>query len=446
MEEVNKIDGIFNAPLCLYMITKDLKLLIKYLRSTQPTNPSPERCLKLVLEDNKHFYEHGGGLSFVHKSEELQGICVLLLNLIQLFNSNVSHIDDGCLESSDELMKILDAKPFLKSYLLEMKREQVVITDCSAKLKVDLSASNLVKGCGLLKHLSKHLISDKFNYEDVRNLLKINIQANDNIFEPTNPNFLIAKHEIVLLDQLMLIKLFLEEVLSDNTKADDTINRMKNILKSIKSLKDFNEVIQMLFQLLFLRNEDIKSIDEVGFVCNQVVIEKLLNFLKISQLQKVHSKEYAAAEAVVQVQFDQRLEHIKNALLVLALFNGETQQKSELALVMVNLKSTNLFCTPKAQQSSSDDDEKVSSKKYSTYPRKRLPKKKVPLKSDGTGSGTSIHLQGSSSFPNHEDEQMPQANNINIVSKMCGSPDSLMAVCLYNNDLGNVRQIIKVSA
>jgi hypothetical protein len=420
------------AHIVLYLISKKTDLKNFLDKHGKWPDSTLQRCVQQVLADGDHVY--GDGLTFVDQSEELEAATEFVKLAINKGLDN--------LEVNDSFPQVTNQ--FLGSYIAELKREQELNRGLQA-ISVEITPGKFIEDFGLMTHLLGHLGSGQFSDEVLRNLLKLNIGAVESILPPTNPHIAKVHEEYLLLDKLMVVKLWLELAHNENPKTEETLNRLKAALKSVKELSHYNKVANILFELLFLQSEDLRTDGTSGFVCQKSGVEQMLNFLKVNQQQKVHSKEFSAADEAERGQFNEQFERVKTALWLLSLFEDRPQQQLERA--KVGLKASSLFNPLKPPHTSSDDEDTkaVASKKYSTYPRKKAPKKRVQHKSDGTGSGTAAHPQaGSSSFPNCEDEQLMQQSNANVIAKMLASPEVLVAVCMYNNDLGSVAAVIKV--
>lgn len=250
--------------------------------------------------------------------------------------------------------------------------------------------------------------------------------------------------ECDLFDQFMVIRLCLEIILDRTGDNQSKLKDIKARLRNINSKTAYIEALETSFSLLFMRWEHadndrtvesgsetsdntnstdrrrMHKNDKHGFVCTMDHVEAILKILKLSINQKKHSDDDGFGD-----RFSRISDHINDAAWRLTLFR-----------TLVNFKrlpiDTKTFLTmhKTERKSSSDEDDNIEIDRKCNKKARRKPRKRHIRKLECVN--TSLIDSNSS------DRRC-------IVSKMLGSPQNLVTVCMNKADTDSSRQIIKVS-
>lgn len=265
--------------------------------------------------------------------------------------------------------------------------------------------------------------------------------------------------ECELFDQFMVIRICLEIILNRKIDPAAAATKLKDIkmrLRNIISSTAYVEALEASFSLLFLRWEHVDHIldrtiesgsetsdnsnctdkrrmhqqktDKHGFVCAMDQVEEILKILKLSTNQKKHSNDMSES---IGERFTRISDHINDAAWRLTLFRTE----------LVNLKRIpidtkqylTMHNTPTEQKSSSDEVDSTEIKCEKKPTTRRRPRKRHVRKLD-CGDRCMVDSIGSNQCSDRRC----------IVSKMLGTPQHLVTVCMNKGDTETSRQIIKV--
>lgn len=344
---------------------------------------------------------------------------------------------------------------FTKSLLYELKRLCVLSSSLTYFVPKFAICYNVIDA------LAKEIDFGNCNPEIINSILLENCRNNQHI--PLLMTTTTDRHsECDLFDQFMVIRLCLEIILdrSIDTAAEVKLKDIKTRLRNIYSIKAYVEALEASYSLLFLRWEHVEHVnldrtiesgsettsdnsnsterrrmhqqkfDKHGFVCTNHV-EAILKILKFSINQKKHSDHSSDAFGE---RFTQIAEHINDSAWRLTLFRAELVNSKRLPID--TKKYLTIHNTPTERKSSSDEDANIEidrkSEKKSTARRK--PRKRHIRKLAGSNR----------SSPMRDSIKTPSDRRC-IVSKMLGSPQHLVTVCMNKGDTETSRQIIKVS-
>lgn len=449
-EVKNKFSDSFDVTICLLGVLDDLTVLKRF-------------------DDWEDFTDKSVYLNVVEKRKHWIDLC--------LENSEGSFLNEQKLlliklsvRKSDRIFSKVDPlklEGFSLKYYWEIERQRKLMKFMKIKNFTDIS-----KTFNLIDFLSMNLNLSQVDYHQIRNLINENFELNLKITEFKNQeNF-----ESYLFDQYSTLRIFLEIIFIDSSnliEIESNLLQIRIIFRNIKILSSFIELLECVFSLLFLRYDhqyDSRDLNETsdpavsdenpeeshssknysrnysksptGFICSKIIVLKILNTLKTIITQKKHSKQFEESSEKLKQKFHQISNYINDGLWRLSLFNTNQLPENIKKFKNFNQKSVVQSYPPDEHKTSSDDEvvkEKIPQN------RRRPRKKRYLQKSDGTGESESTnHEILKKSFEEQSSNSSGRKCGPSIVTKMLGSSESLVAVCLISGDLENIKLIIKV--
>lgn len=450
-EVKNKFVNSFDVTICLLGVLSDFTVLKKF-------------------DDCEDFTDKSVYLNVVEKKKHWIDLC--------LENSETGFLDEQKLflirlsvRKSDRIISKIDPlklEGFSLKYFWEIERQQKLLKFIKIKNFTDIS-----KTFNLIDYLSMNLNLSQVDYHQIRNLISENFEHNLKITEFKNQESL----ESYLFDQYSTLRIVLEIIFMDSSNLIDIESNLlliKIIFRNIKNLSSLIELLECVFSLLFLRYDhqyDSRDLNETsdpavsdenpeeshssknhsrnysksptGFICTKIIVFKILNTLKTIITQKRHSKQFEESSEQLKTKFQKISNYINDGLWRLSLFTTSQLTENNTKFENFNQKSVVQPYPPDEHKSSSDDE--VSKEKTTQGLRRRPRKKRFLQKSDGTGESESTNLEIlKKSFEEQSSNSSGRKCGPSIITKMLGSSESLVAVCLIHGDLENIKLIIKV--
>lgn len=456
-EVKNKFFESCDVTLCLLGVLSDLMILRRFDDSS--TSFDDKSIYLNVIEKRKHWID-------LYLENFLNGTF-----LDETIQQNIFLVKLS-MKKSDRIIAKIDSTKligFSLKYFWEIERQQKLMKFIKIKNFTEIS-----KTFNLIDFLIKNVNLSQVDYHQIRNLINENFQLNTKITEFKNQeNF-----ECYLFDQYATVRNFLEIIFMESTSdIESNLLLIRIIFRNIKNLSSFIELLESVFSLLFIRYDhqyDSRDLNETldpavssdenpeeshssknytksptGFICSKIIVYKILNTLKTIITQKKHSKQFEESSEILKSKFQKISNYINDGLWRLSLFTSTTtNQLIENHTKFENFDSKQLVkpYPTDDNQSSSDDDDNSSEKTTPTAVRRRPRKKRYLQKSDGTGESESTNLEIlKKSFEEQSSNSSGRKCGTSIITKMLGSSESLVAVCLTHGDLENIKLIIKVS-
>ncbi|XP_058811668.1 zinc finger FYVE domain-containing protein 26 homolog [Topomyia yanbarensis] len=232
---------------------------------------------------------------------------------------------------------------------------------------------------------------------------------------------------------------------------------IKTILKSIDSSEMFVDILENLLTLLFVRYEHLsrKPPGRIGFICSDVVMESILNCLKLILMPKIHTANYSSTDDKIKLRLNYCQDIINESLWRLTkVVNICAQSESSFQLVDADFNiiivKSELIQENEVQVFHSSESLPDRCNKYSTFPKKKHSKRRSHQSQlSSSGSTGNKAMQYSLPLPGKISSIVdPSISAIvvkprNIFSKMLGTPEKLATLCLASHNLDTARNIIK---
>jgi hypothetical protein len=303
------------------------------------------------------------------------------------------------------------------------------------------------------------------SYENLRNLLAAT----------QNPS------ETRLLDQYMIVKLYLDVIQAPEPSQDfleSHLHCIRELLKSVDDGEILCQLMQTVLTLLFLRFEHIRktkrkrknsearsgsqsnqnnshatdvsdaTVDaqQNGFVCLKMSLKAILNSMRRFLMN------HKSSEGELRGKFEEILRIVDNALWRLTIVESDVSNPTK---SLESVKEFVKFHEPKSPtkfEVTSDEDKTTPKKKVNRKKMKKRPRSFAKSDENDEASDDPIDYQlvTETSVENSEIRTQSRSTESqkrvrSVITKVLMSPESLVAVCMLKGDEENVGKIIKVS-
>lgn len=328
------------------------------------------------------------------------------------------------------------------------------------------------------------------NYEAILNLLSLNQEINERQFEMTEAEPRKIKSEVELLNEYMVIKLYLNIIQSNDSMPNmikESLNHIRTLIRTVNDGKTLYQLMQNVFTLIFLRFEHIRKTKrkrknsekqsgsisnqnnshttdvsdaatveslQTGFVCLKSSLEIVLNSMRLCIMGLDQLKCYQTCDSDLKTKFEQLLNNVDNALWRLTIIDNENHKKFESSqnvkewIISHENHRSNMALTV------TSDEDKITPKKK-VYRKKLKKRQKIAVKSDENDEAsdeanefqllteTSV-TEISGNRANSRSTEL-QRRVKSIISKLLVDPESLVTTCMLKGDLQSIEKVIQVS-
>ena len=433
---------------------------------------------------------------------------------------------------NDDIICSLNHKVYqhLKLFRLILNMENVDLYDCSWRLELESIDANVIQ-CGstlelchdelqrlnhIFKFLSSHqhigtfdskmLVKNSImnnllslqvdfsikNYEAIRNLLKVNQEINEHQLEISNKSSSKARTEVKLLNEYMIVKLYLNIIQSNDATQemiDEHLQHIRILLKTINDGEIIFRLLQNVFTLVFLRFEHIRKTKrkrknsemqsgsisnhinshttdvsdttvetlQTGFVCLKMSLKAIMNSMRLFLMGLDQMKFYQTCDADLKLKFETMLKNVDNCLWRMSIIESESQKKvksTQSVTEWITMHAGDNITAPSlTPEITSEDEKKIPKKKV--YRKKLKKRPKVAMKSDENDEASDepidFQLFTETSLTENSENRVQsrstesQRRVRSLISSMLMDPESLVTVCMLKDDQKSVEKVIQVS-
>lgn len=403
---------------------------------------------------------------------------IVLYRIILKMDKN-SFVDDPTLSDEFNQINVIENNEVLNLCMSELARQnkiaQFMKTHSSDRF-IDMSKSFI---------LTQLLNANNFkmeNYEKILNLLNQNHHFNE-LQEQKFQKTIQLKTEMQLFNEYMVIKSYLSHIIqtqsSEGESIDASLNNIRGVLKTINDGNVLLQLLKTVFTLIFIRCEHIRKtkfnrrrsetylglitgqnnscsteisdnvdIHRNGFLCGKECLEAILNSLRLFLMSLDVTEAYKNSDSRLREEFSAMLKSVDNALWRLRIVTENTActstKKYSAREWLAFYEHENI---PKM---TSDEDCYVPKRKAT---RKRLKRRsRIMTKSSDENdedSENDNHFITESTHTELSENRVKYLESHkkceSIIPKLIMKPESLVALCIINNDSKNLEVIIKVN-
>lgn len=393
-------------------------------------------------------------------------------------------LDDPSL--SNELLQInasvIENNHILNLCMDELSRQEMIaqFMKSHSNSVIDMSKVNLLSQ--LLTAIPNNFKME--NYEKILNLLQRNHELNLIQRHKFNSSEMIQQRtEIQLFNEYMIIKMYLANIIHPtNESIDVSLNHIRCMLKTINDGNVLFQLLQTVFTLIFLRYEHIRKTkfkkrgsdansgsvsaqnnshsteisDSVfldcthnGFICDKANLEAILNSMRLFLMSLDVTEAYKNSDTSLREKFSFMLKSVDNALWRLRIIAENSIENS-----VEKKYSSSEWLT------FHEDDEEIISKMTSDeekeMPKRKVIRKKVKRRSrvltksndeNDEDSDNNYHFITESTHTEVSENRIKSLEMHkkceSIIPKVLMKPESLVALCLINNDSKTAEKIIQ---
>lgn len=375
---------------------------------------------------------------------------------------------------------VIQPESSLELCYLELQRQKAIFRFLSCHSHVGEFDDKMLVSNNIMNNLLSLQVEFSIsNYEEIRMLFHTNNKLNQQQFEMIGEASIRQKTESDLLNEYMIIKLYLNLIQSSDSSQETIENQLHHIRSLLKTVNDGNALFQLMrnvFTLIFLRFEHIRKTKrkrknsemqsgsvsiqnnshttdvsdttadtlQSGFVCLKTSLKAIINSMRLFLIEKL--EVYQSCDDQLRKKFVSMLRDVDNTLWRLRIIDSEGEKKGKLAhsvkewIVAADMKAYN------AQLQITSDDEKYSPKKK-VYRKKLKKRSKVSMKADENDEASEDPIEYQLVTENSMTENKESQRKIrSAISKLLMSPSSLIAMCILKGDTENVHKIINVSS
>ncbi|CAG9805284.1 unnamed protein product [Chironomus riparius] len=373
---------------------------------------------------------------------------------------------------------------YLHLCFLELSRQNTILQFLNEHSEINAALDN-TKNHIMTQLLKLETPFVMENYDLILKLLNFNYENNLMQLEKLNPTNHAYTHktEMQLFNEYMLIKLYLLKILKKDCSQETSeicMNHIRGLLKTINDGSILYQILQTVFYLIFTRYEHIRktrlkqrsvdsfnssspatvfnstdvsnvfidSFNNQGFICSKETLEIVLNSMRLFLMSLDITEAYKNCDEALKAKFTKLLRNVDIGLWKLSVIVKNDDKKE------VELEKSDEWLiihdeTLKSIIIAESDEEKIDSSRKP--PRKKLRKRsKMSDTSDKSHEKDSRDKDIESLYA-AENSQHSAINLIvlenrkfeNFIAKMLMSPESLVALCIKNNDDENAFKIIK---
>lgn len=348
-------------------------------------------------------------------------------------------------------------------------------------------------------HILNNLLSFQIdvsiqNYEAIRDLLKVNEEINEHQLKISHEPSYKKRTEVDLLNEYMIIKLYLNIVQSNDAThemIDEQLTFIRMLLIAINDGNLLFRLMQNVYTLVFLRFEHIRKTKrkrknsemqsgsisnqnnslttdvsdttvetlQSGFVCLKTSLKAILNSMRLFLIKLDQLEFYQTCDIELKLKFARILKSVNNTLWRLTIIENESQKKVRSTqsikewIKMHDHDDYNAKVATSNLEVTSDDEKNPPKKKV--YRKKLKKRPKVAMKSDENDEASDdpveFQLVTETSLTENS-EHRTQSRSIesqrrvrSIISRLVMDPESLVTVCMLRDDHESVEKVIQVS-
>lgn len=419
---------------------------------------------------NHKVYHHLRLFRLIMKKEKLSGDVNHWGKELEAINANVIQPDSSLELCYTELQRQKEIFRFLTCHFH--------VGDFNEKMLVNSNIMN-----NLLSHQVEFSIS---NYEEIRKLLHVNSERNQQQSEMIGEPRVHQRTEIDLLSEYMIIKLYLNLIQANDVSQETIEIQLHHITILLKTVNDGNTLFQLMrnaFTLVFLRFEHIRKTKrkrknsemqsgsvsnqnnssyeftdttaetlQSGFVCLRPSLKAIVNSMRLFLMGIESLEVYQSCDDQLRKKFIRMLREVDNALWRLRIIDNERQNRGKLTYSVKEWIVTDDMKTSNIQMEITSDDEKISPKKK-VYRKKLKKRPKVSIKADENDEASDpidfLLVTENSMTENSEKRTLSRSTESqrkvrSVISKLLMSPSSLIGMSVLKGDSESVQKIINV--
>ncbi|XP_058449444.1 zinc finger FYVE domain-containing protein 26 homolog [Malaya genurostris] len=455
--EENRID---RELILLALLSRKSRKLLKNFIKCMKVAPE-QQYLLMVVESRRHFLHSVlDTIDIPFQNEEIKTY-IKFFQLIRYLNAK------GGISSIFEDWKN-PANNTLVIYSLEMKRT-LLLQEHFAGLENPPRIEDYAKDSSVIAmYLKKNIKIVPSRYENLLEIIKENDGLNETILETSNSDVQCTdQREDYKCMRMLMVWTYIMDIMKKSTHLksfesvfESRISSIRATLKSVESIEIFVEILESILTLLFVRFEHVpqKLPGQTGFMCSDVVLEAILNCMKLVCMHRKHTVSYANIDEEIKQRFNNCLDIINDTLWRVTLV-ASISTKSDASVKLVDVDSCMIIAKPAdfAQENDMQVFHSVESmpdrsNKYATLPRKKHSKRRsYQSQFSSSGSNGTRAMQHSLPLPSKLSSladpviQPIITKQRNTFSKMFGTPEKLATLCLASHNLDAARTIIKTN-
>lgn len=325
------------------------------------------------------------------------------------------------------------------------------------------------------------------NYETLKNLFSLNHRLNQQQFAITHDSKASPKTEVNLLNEYMIVKLYLNIIQSPEPSQeflDVHLRQIRALLKTINDGKILFQLLQNVFTLLFLRFEHIRKTKRKrknsetrsgsnsnqnnshttdvsdatadtlknGFVCLKTSLKAVLNSMRLFLMGLDQMKVYETCDDDLKGKFVEMLKNVDNTLWRLRIVDNDGEKKKSQISVKEWVTFHRVKTASVIQEVTSDDENNAPKKKVNRKKLKKRPMIAAKTDDNDEASDDPIEFQLMTETSMDISEVRTQSRSTesqkrikSVITKVLMSPESLVSMCMLKGDDENVQKIVKVS-